>query len=160
MTTLTTRDEENTFATSLEALSRDILHESDPLAKAKMKAWERFQEMGLPTKKTEVYAYIKLRRLFEKSFAISQPKTVSKERIAQSILPESEGRALVFINGHFHPELSQMDRLPQRLVISSTSKAMQTYGAYITNQWKRMLQEERDPFAMINAALHQQGDLS
>src|SRR5690242_8650425 len=88
----------------------------DSLHKVKAKAWDHFLEMGLPTKKTEVYRYIKLRQLFSQSLARSVVTHVDASQIASHIYPECRESVLVFVNGHFNAALSNTAKIPSKIV--------------------------------------------
>jgi Fe-S cluster assembly protein SufD len=130
---------------------------NDPLQKIKAKAWDRLQELGLPTRRTEVFRYLRLRNLFSQNYALSTPGEISADAIALHVYPECTGSLLVFVNGHYQPTLSNTTALPQKLVISTLDDAMRTYGTLLNNQWAKFIKEETDPFTMINAALHRNG---
>ncbi len=54
--------------------------EKNGLHKFKQKAWERFQEVGLPDAKNETYQYVRLRKLFEKPLKMApQSSPVHKD---------------------------------------------------------------------------------
>jgi Fe-S cluster assembly protein SufD len=64
---------------------------------------------------------------------------------------------LVFVNGHFSFPLSRTAALPKKLVLSNLKDAMKNYGSFLNNQWAKSIKEETDPFAALNAAMHQEG---
>lgn len=113
------------------------------------KAWNRFLEKGLPEKK-EAFQYVPLSSLYGTSF--SSAKTVDKE--ASSLLyPECQNSCIVFVNGAYSKELSC---LPKQLVALPLKEAMVTYGNYLTARLSKQLQEEKNPFVLLNAALGQE----
>jgi Fe-S cluster assembly protein SufD len=118
------------------------------------KAWHRLQELGLPTRKSEVFQYIRLRMLYTQSFDISQATDIKHEEIDRFVLTECENAVLVFVNGHYNPTLSRLSALPKRLVMLPMAQAARTYGSFINNQWNKLLKEDSDPFSLLNAALH------
>lgn len=138
---------------SLLALRFLATPKQDPLAKLKLKAWERFEEIGLPSRTHEVFRYLKMRQFYSlrPELADSFPTECS---IAPYILPECASSYIVFVNGVFTPELSKP---PEKLVVNTIQGASTTYGALIANNWNRAVQEEQDPFALLNLALQQPG---
>lgn len=144
------------FQKMLENIYEQSVQE-DPSQKVKDKAWKRFQEMGLPTRKTEVFQYIRLRTLYTKSFQLSQTAAIDAKQIDSHILPECSQSVLVIVNGYYCPDLSRLSALPKRLVILPLHEASRTYGSFLTNQWAKILKDDNDPFSMLNAALHQNG---
>jgi Fe-S cluster assembly protein SufD len=123
----------------------------------KNKAWALLQEIGLPTRKTEVFQYIRLRTLYNQSFELAQAVDVDFKEIESFILPECKDSVLVIVNGLFSPSLSRVGALPKRLVIQPLHTATKTYGSFINNQWNKILKEDKDAFSLLNAALFQDG---
>lgn len=135
----------------------DNLAPADPLYKIRLQARESIEKMGLPTKKTEVYRYLKMRRLYSQSFAAAENRTLPVEQIKEFVLSESSSSYLVFINGYFNDSLSNVSGISSKVVISTMKEATRTYGALINNQMAQSLKEENDAFVAINTALHGEG---
>jgi Fe-S cluster assembly protein SufD len=130
---------------------------NDPAQKGREKAWQRFQELGLPTRKTEAFQYLRLRALYTRSFEKAPSPHVNLEALKNYILPECAQSVLIFINGRYRSELSQISKLPKRLVILPLAEANRTYGNFLNNQWNKLLKEENDSFSLLNAALYEEG---
>lgn len=130
---------------------------SESLQKMKSKTWEHFLKIGLPTKRTEVFRYLKLRNLFSQPYEIAQAPTLSPETIAPYIYPECRQSVLVLVNGQYQPALSNVTGVSNRVVITPLEEALRTYGTFLNNQWTKSLKEESDPFVLINGALHHNG---
>lgn len=148
--------EQETFKDLLEHF-RAQANAHDSLEKVRQKAWQHFLTLGLPSRKNEVYRYIKLRQLFAQPFCLPDEKMVLSEDIQSWIYPECRNSILVFVNGRFAPQLSNLSALPPKVVVSSLQEAMQTYGSFLNNYWTKSLKEEQDPFAALNGALHGEG---
>lgn len=131
------------------------LDEQDPLKKVRTRAWDRFLELGVPDRKTEVFRYIPLHKLFCRPFTLKTSSTLSN--IEESILPECPQSVIVFVNGTFRPDLSKTYALPNKVVLTTLADAMKTYGSFLNNQWARSIKEEQDPFANLNMSLHSEG---
>lgn len=130
----------------------------DLLGKVRLKAWDHFLELGLPTRKSEVYRYVKLRSLYENRFETApHSHSVTAEQIDPFILPESPNSVLVFVNGIFDSTLSRMSGLPKKMVVTSLSEAFKTFSTFLQNHWAKTIKEETDPFAILNVALHNGG---
>lgn len=146
------QSEQDTFQEMLARVYEQVA--KDPaLQKIRAKAWDHFLELGLPTRKSEAYRYTRLRNLYSRSFA-EMGESIAREAIQPFIYPECQNSVLVFVNGIFQSQLSQLDALPKRVVIAALPDAFRTFGSFIQNQWARSLKEESDPFAALNAALH------
>lgn len=129
----------------------------DMLQKARARAWEKYLILGLPSKKTEVYRYIKLRHLFSSYAAAKQEFNLAFEDLASWIYPECLQSVIIFVNGSYRSDLSRIQALPSNVVVSSLSEASRTFHAFLTNQWTKSVKEERDPFVALNGALHDEG---
>ena len=143
------RSEQDDFHALMERLYSDVALK-DPLKRMRAKAWERYQELGLPSRRHEQFRYIKLRHLFSQSFTRARPATIPA--LDAYLLPECSH--IVLVNGEFRPELSQ---LPEKVVVADLVEASRTYSGFLTNQWNQSLKDEQDAFVALNAALHQGG---
>jgi Fe-S cluster assembly protein SufD len=135
----------NQFTDLLQDVFNKVCH-GDPLKPLREKAWDHFLELGLPDKKSEAFQYLPLKQLYEKSFALKPSEF--KEKIPHSI---------VFTNGVFRPELSDLSSLPQQVVVLPMLDAMRSYGTFLQNRLSKTLREENDPFSILNQALYPQG---
>lgn len=109
------------------------------------KAWERFEKLGYPTKRSEVYRYVRLRDLYKHTYCSPTIFTHSFEPKAGT---------LVIVNGRYSEALS---RPPKPLIALPLSKAFSVYGNFLKGRENKLLQEEKDPFAALNMAYAQEG---
>ncbi len=128
-----------------------------PLQRPQGKAWKRFEEAGLPSRRDEAFRYVPLSRLYSTTFSDATPADVGAETVRAHVYPECRESVLVFVNGVFSEALSDISGLPQQLVVAPLSRAYKTYGAFLNNRWTRALKEEQDPFALLNASMHGEG---
>lgn len=147
------RSEIDDFQSLLTALYQTAPR-SVSLEKLQMKSWERFCDIGLPTRKNDVFRYVKLRNLYAHTYESATSSSLGAEAIAPHIFPECIDSVLVFINGAFSPQLSRLKGVPEKMFVSTLSDAMRSYGALLTNQAIKAAKEEQDPFAALNLALH------
>lgn len=142
-----------TFAKQL-ADANASLSSDDPLIKARAKAWDQFQELGLPGARSEVFRYIKMKQLYGRAFTLAAE---AGNYNGEGIYPECQNSTLVFLNGRFRPDLSNTKGIPDKVVIMPLNKAVKTYGTLLNNAWGKSIREEVDPFAALNLALHPEG---
>jgi Fe-S cluster assembly protein SufD len=145
----------DTFLLSLQHYFEEM-RGHDLLKGMREKAWDHFLELGLPEKTDEAFRYVPLKRLYEQSFnkALLAP---SKEEILSHIYPECQGSYLVFLNGIYSPELSDLSNISKKIVVQPITDAMRSYGPFLQSRWSKTLKEEPDPFAILNLAIHPQG---
>lgn len=108
-------------------------------------AWDRFQEIGLPTKQNEVYRYVRFKDLYSLPFSAALP-------FDASITPVES--TLVFANGAYCEDLSSP---PKGVIALPLSKAFSTYGSFLTARMNKWTKEENDPFAALNGAYYTEG---
>lgn len=155
MTELRT-EQDSRFQTLLESLYGQFA-QSDILHKLRARAWGRFLDLGLPTKSNDVYRYLRLRNFFAADYEAAYVTDLSQEAIDSHVLPECRQSVMVFVNGYYSAELSNLSGISTRVVVSSLAEAMRTYGVFLNNQWAKVFKEESDAFAAINMALHPAG---
>ncbi len=127
----------------------------DSLKALRKSAWEAFLTKGLPDKKNEDFQYFPLRAFYETEF--SSPAAFSAEEISSHVLPECAASYLVFVDGKYQPSLSNHTGFSSKPVIQPLDEAMGSYASFIQQRWTRELKEEKDPFYLLNCALHEKG---
>jgi len=133
------------------------LDEKDPLSSFRRASWKQLSQKGLPTKKDEAYRYVSLKELYEAPFSLSEKKKIDKAAFVEHILPECKHSHIVFVDGQFSQELSDLSLLPREALLLPLSNAFSTHASFLSNAFSRTLQEEQDPFVWINLALHREG---
>ena len=129
----------------------------EPLKKGSDKAWDQFIELGLPSRQMEVYRYVKLRKLYQRQFVTAATGSAEIAAVLPHVLPECTESVLVFLNGRYQPQHSNIAALPGKVQICHFSEAIRTYGSFLNTYWAKCLKEETDPFAALNAALNEDG---
>lgn len=135
--------------TDFLSLAQAIFHsrEQSPLRE---KAWNRFLELGLPSKSTDAFRYVPLRRVYEYPLTLSS-SLPTKDVIAPHLFSENH---LIFVHGKFWPELSH---LPPNMVILPLQEALKSYGSFLQGRLAKNIKEEKDSFAVLNRALQEGG---
>ncbi len=129
----------------------------DAFSSMRDKAWEKVSGMGLPQRTDEAFRYVSLRELYAARFDAPQNSVVHKTDIESLILPEAKDSHLVFVDGQFRPDLSDVSGCPDQVVIAPLAQAMRSHGHYLQTHFQRVVKEEKDPLALLNLALHQSG---
>jgi Fe-S cluster assembly protein SufD len=136
----------------LEEYWQDRLDPKDLLLPGRKRAWDHFQELGLPKAKQEAFQYLPLQKIaFPKP---AERRSLSLSDVTPYILEECKNSYLVFVDGFFEESLSQV---PKPLICLSLEAAMRSYGLFLQNRLSRTLKEEKDPFAVLNRALQSRG---
>ncbi len=120
-------------------------------------AWKLLEKVGLPQRKEEAFQYVSLRKLYE-SILLQDKKAIHKvplPELSALLMPETQSSYLVFIDGLFSPELSM---IPPSLVVLPLEEALKSsYGSFLKHRMNLLIEKEKDPWALLNAALCQKG---
>jgi Fe-S cluster assembly protein SufD len=126
----------------LNTLWADLIDPKDPLLSLRHKHWDRFQEIGLPGPKRESFQYVTKKWDFP---------TLAQEGAAGTLSPID---GLQFIDGFFQPALS---KTAAPLVCLPLDVALKSYGLFLQSRLNKALQDEKDPFALLNGAFQGRG---
>lgn len=127
-------------------------------------AHSRFQKIGLPTQKEGSFQYLPLSRLSEEGrFAPAEDGAISKGELSAFCLPECRGQYLVMVNGRLRLDLSAIEGFPSSVVILPLPQALglkskrSPYAPFLSGRLTRQIKEEKDPFALLNSSLFDEG---
>ncbi len=143
---------EHVFLNHLQSLQRH-----DTFNHFREKSWHRLLELGLPHRSHEAFRYVHLKELYQTSFGFYHPKTADKSSFIDAILPECRHSHLVFVDGQFSLELSDISALPPQTILLPLDEAFRSHASFLNPHISHSLKEEKDPFALINLALHSKG---
>src|SRR2546421_4259056 len=106
------------------AAARAKLPGAAPLREA---AFERFAATGLPHRRVEEWKYTDLRALMRDAKPLASPPDAAaraRAKGAGALLSDVDSRRLVFVDGAFAPELSDLAPLEPGLTIQTMSQAL------------------------------------
>jgi Fe-S cluster assembly protein SufD len=115
---------------------------------------EAFVAAGLPDTRDEAWKYTALRALGQRRFTHGDVAAITRSVDARElVLPGVDGPRLVFVNGAFRADLSQIDALPPGLTLQPLSRVLETDPEPLRFALGRHYRESGDAFARLNAAL-------
>lgn len=128
------------------------------LDEARRENLDAFAAAGLPDTRVEAWKYTALRALAHRSFAQGDAQATSRAvDPAAWALPGVDGPRLVFVNGAFRADLSQLADLPAGLSLQPLSQALQQDPEPLRFALARHYREAGDVFMRLNAALANDG---
>src|SRR5215468_3784703 len=98
-------------------------------------AFEQFAQAGLPSRRVEDWKYTDLRALMRDAKPLPGPPDAAakvRAKEAGAALASIEPRRIVFVDGAFVPEFSDLDRLEQGLTIRSMAEALAAADPQVT----------------------------
>ena len=107
-------------------------------------ALSRFEILGFPHSKHEMYTFVNTKNLATTRFKTSNHSTeFTEDNIASHIFPGCENSCLVFVNGVFNSSLSELQAIKDSVKISSLMEKVDT--DYVLG----VLESENDVFACL-----------
>jgi Fe-S cluster assembly protein SufD len=146
----------NTFAAV-----RDRLPGGGPVAALRENAFRSFDARGLPHRRIEEWKYTDLRALMREAKPLAAPPDAAaraRAKAAPCPIGDVECRRLVFVNGAFVPELSDLGALEKGLTIGSMAAAL-TKGDPLIAQHLGKVVASDDAALALNTALMGDGAL-
>lgn len=132
-----------------------------PLAALRDDAFRNFDANGLPHRRIEEWKYTDLRAAMREAKPLAAPPDAAAKARAKAMpcpIGDVECRRLVFINGAFVPELSDLDKLEAGLTIAPMAAALAKGDPLVTEHLGKVV-ESADPALALNTALMGDGVL-
>lgn len=120
------------------------------------KSLSRFTQLGIPTVKDEEWKYTNLTALAQHTFDVATEGKLVELDAFKSYCSADEIN-IVFVNGIFSKELSNVDKLPTGIIISSLQKAVIHNGRQIEQLLAKYDIKDEAAFVALNEALSGQG---
>jgi Fe-S cluster assembly protein SufD len=131
-------------------------HEQPWLRNLRAEAFARFCEVGLPTTRDEDWRFTNISAISQKQFALASKTQVARDTLSR--LPFAEAACqLVFLNSHFAPELSSLEKLPKGVAVNGLGLEIAGKSAHVENHLGRYLNIQRDAFCALNTAFAEDG---
>ena len=128
-----------------------------PLRKAGLAA---FASKGFPTLNDEDWRYTNLAPLAGMPLHLTAPARVNgaeSKALADSLSSRIAGHRLVFVNGRFAAQLSQINSLPAGVRVESLAQTMVHNPALVEKHLGRLATAQSNPFAALNQAFFTDG---
>lgn len=109
------------------------------------------KELTLPTKKDEEWRFTDLSELSQLKFSAAKTETVAQNIIDSFILPEAKQSYIIFVNGKYASELSNVSALPQDVYVGNLSNLSGPQQDKIVNYLGKS-EGEKDTFTALNTA--------
>jgi Fe-S cluster assembly protein SufD len=125
-------------------------------------AFQQFDAQGLPHRRIEEWKYTDLRSLMRDAKPLAsvpgaQAKANAKD--AGQWLGEIDARRIVFVDGVFVPDVSDLDRLEQGLTIRPMASALLAGDPLVTAHFGKLAGQNADVTISLNTALMSDGAL-
>jgi Fe-S cluster assembly protein SufD len=115
-------------------------------------AFARFCEAGFPTTREEDWRFTNVSAIARTVFRPATEAKLTSEQLA-TFCPEGKTAAtLVFVNGRFDAELSQVSGLPKGVTVASLREQIDSHPETLEKHLGRYADTQRDAFVALNTA--------
>ena len=124
------------------------------------RAFQSFAETGLPHRRIEEWKYTDLRSLLREAVPLAGPADASVYAALRQSDPlgDAKLRRLVFVNGQFAPEISELGNFEKNLTIVPLAKALSSKHP-LSKRIGELKPETYDPVLALNTAFLEDGVL-
>jgi Fe-S cluster assembly protein SufD len=123
-------------------------------------AFEKFSELGIPTKKNEAYKYTNLNIFFDhdyRSYFMPVPSDFVKAEEFRCDVTDLDAHGIVLLNG-FYPTLNEkLRQLPSGVWIGSLNEAAIKFPEIIEKHFGKYAKSETDGLVHLNTAMASDG---
>jgi Fe-S cluster assembly protein SufD len=120
---------------------------------------ERFDLIGFPNPLDEDWRHTQLGPIVKTKFSLAgagAPKQIAEEH-AEFSFGDDAISEIVFVNGHYHAQLSKLGKLPRGVKVLSLARALETDAERIEPHLARVADIESNPFVALNTGFLQDG---
>ena len=155
MATLTLTDTER-FLVNQEG--QDFSHEAKTFIKIRELAIKNLKKLEFPTQKLEAWKYTNLREITKQEFTPQSAINVIGTRLKSHLIPNLDAYFLVFVNGFFVSELSQVkEDKDGDFVVTNLNKAKSKFIKLVEPHLGFLTRDKNQFFGNLNAAFSQDG---
>lgn len=129
------------------------------LDRQRKQALKRFQEQGFPTARQEDWRYTRVNQIEKKNWQYSAKTCVGldPEDLNPFVGSRKDSHVLVFVNGHFQPQLSTKHGLPEGVTLLNMATALQQQGEAVKAHLGTILDGFSNGFTALNTAFVNDG---
>ena len=129
-----------------------------PFHQIRKDAIKKFSSLNFPSVKDEEWKYTNINPLLSKEFkpADSIPE-VDPQFIEKYLFDKKEFITLVFVNGYFSKEFSDVESLPKGLILETISEAIKKHPELVLTYFSKSASSEKNIFTALNTAFTDHG---
>jgi Fe-S cluster assembly protein SufD len=142
------------YRTAFKAVERELAAEPVWLHRVRIEAFARFDQLGFPTTDDEEWRFTNVAPIARTQFALAVADEILHLPVA---VPEFDAHRLVFVNGRYHPRLSNVGVLPPAVTVASLAGVLRTGSMQLEVHLARHAEYGDHAFAALNTAFFRDG---
>lgn len=146
------------FIDQFQEFERSLNGEKDSaFHQMRKSAIDEFSKLSIPTQKDEEWKYTNVSPLLKHNFVRGKKVDVNPDRINKFLFDQLEHSLMVFVNGHFEPELSRLDDIPDTVKVSSLSDELKMNNPVVAKHLGKYAVSKNQIFTALSTAFSKDG---
>ncbi len=131
----------------------------DWLAKQRQTALEQFQQTGFPSTRQENWKYTDVKGIARNTYSAipAEQVTVDRKTLDAFRFDELNCIELVFVNGVYSDELSNVNELPESVIVCDLATAIEQHSDLLSQHISQYADDKVSAFTAMNTAFVQHG---
>ncbi|MEJ2618500.1 MAG: SufD family Fe-S cluster assembly protein, partial [Ignavibacteriaceae bacterium] len=154
-------DLKNWYIQKFEHLEKNLNGDSSTVHSLRRDAISYFSDLKFPTLKDEDWKYTNIAPLLKYNFKPVDPKKkitlIQPEKIEKFLFDKMEHSLLVFINGHYSEELSNIQDLPKDVIVSNIASAISDHSEIVKKHFGQYADYKNHIFTALSTAFIKDG---
>ncbi len=131
---------------------------SAPIHKIRKEALSNFSKLEFPTTRNEEWKYTSIAPLLKHTFTPAQKVTLkNKNQVKKFLFAELEHSLLVFVNGFYSEELSDVKSLPEGVIAGSIADAIENKSEVVEKHFSKYADYKNQIFTALSTAYTKDG---
>lgn len=131
---------------------------SKEIHQIRKEALNRFSQLEFPTQKDEEWKYTNISPLLKHNFVPSSEKvSVGREFVKSKLFDEMGHSLIVFVNGHYTEEHTDLHNLPEGVIAGSLSEAIKNNSPLIEKHFTNYAHHQNNIFTALSTAYTDDG---
>jgi len=130
---------------------------SAPIHEIRKDAISNFSKLEFPTTRNEEWKYTSIAPLLKHTFVPAEKATPDASVIRQFLFNELEHSLLVFVNGFYSEELSDIKDLPEGVIAGSIADAIENHSEIVQKHFSRYADYREHIFTALSTAYTKDG---
>lgn len=123
----------------------------------RLRALEQYRREGLPTTRDEEWLYTPVSAIADAGYELAGPARVAREALEPYLFETFDGPQLVFVNGRFVPDLSEIRPLPAGARVTSLAELLEVDPEFVHAHLGRAVTFRQRGFTALNEAWNLDG---
>ncbi|MEL6943433.1 MAG: SufD family Fe-S cluster assembly protein, partial [Bacteroidota bacterium] len=134
-------------------------HSNHPIATFRKQAFAQFEQLDFPTMRDEDWKYTSVKRIFQRPFQEGEAVDLTASQVQAFQFEGLETVSLVFVNGIWNKDLSDLSKLPNEIQLLTLEEALEdkTNKGWIETQAEQKGGTDKNTFLPLNHAFANNG---